>query len=162
MPRVGRGRRLERAAAPHSDPIGPGIGPGNYFVSHGSPLAVIRTDPVPAHGRRGVILPHDPAQIPHMDLQPLTKQMDLPFWERATCGQVLEADSHQLTESSCQFLFDALTEHKHLWRNQLTQVVDKKTRRIQWILQQEADSLYYEAIPSSPGSAASRALVELD
>lgn len=106
-------------------------------------------------------LPHDPMEVAHLDLQPLIKQRDLSFWDRTTCGQVLEADPNQLSEGSCQFLFDALTEHKHLWRDQLVQVVDKKTRRIQWILRQEADSLYYDAIPSSPSAPAPIALVEM-
>jgi hypothetical protein len=105
-----------------------------------------------------------PIQAQEVDLQPLVRQMDFPFWDRVTCGQVLEADpTHPLSSASCQFLFDALmVEHNPLWRDQLTHVVDKKTRRIQWILQAEADSLYYEMIPKSPTAPVSSALVELD
>lgn len=88
------------------------------------------------------------ADLVCMDLQPLVKRRDPAFWERVTCGRVLEADkTNQLEDVSCQFLFDALLRDlQHLWRHQLTQVVDKKTRRIQWILPQEADALYYDAI----------------
>jgi hypothetical protein len=91
------------------------------------------------------------ADLVCMDLQPLVKRRDPAFWERVTCGQVLEADKfNQLEDVSCQFLFDALLRDlQHLWRHQLTQVVDKNTRRIQWILPQEADALYYDAIPAA-------------
>jgi hypothetical protein len=91
------------------------------------------------------------ADLVDLDLQPLVKSCDPSFWERVTCGRVLEADkSNQLEDVSCQFLFDALLRDlQELWRGQLTQVVDKNTRRIQWILPQEADALYYDAIPSA-------------
>jgi len=103
--------------------------------------------------------------LPHLNLQPLIQHRDPVFWERVTSGGVhgtsptssLALSRHhadinsndQLDKTSCQFLFDALQEHKELWRNQLMHVVDKKTRRIQWILQREANSLYYDAIPSA-------------
>lgn len=107
-------------------------------------------------------LPQNPSLVAHWDLQPLIKHIDFAFWDRTTCGKVLEADINQLGDAACQFLFDALMERKSMWRDQLIQVVDKKTRRIQWILQQEADSLYYEAIPSSPAALSSTTLAELD
>ena len=107
------------------------------------------------------------ASLRHLNLQPLVQRHDPAFWERVTCGHVYgsslsttapqhynhnsNTNNNQLDERSCQFLFDALTEHCHLWRDQLlTQVVDKKTRRIQWILGQEANALYYDAIPAAP------------
>ena len=102
------------------------------------------------------------ASLSQLNLQPLVQRHDPAFWERVTCGHVYGSasttalehnnnNSNQLDERSCQFLHDALTSHSHLWRDQLlTQVVDKKTRRIQWILGQEANALYYDAIPSAP------------
>eukprot|EP00797_Seminavis_robusta_P029754 Sro604_g174080.1 n/a (531) ;mRNA; r:9524-11116 len=95
------------------------------------------------------------SDLAHFDLQPLAQQRDVNFWERVTSGRVMEADrSNQLEESSCQFLFDALhRDLQHLWRHQLTQVVDKNTRRIQWILPQEAEDLYYEVIPAAGSSS---------
>jgi len=88
--------------------------------------------------------------VQHQDLQVLTKFHDERFWERVTSGQVLPADAnHQLEEQSCKFLYEALMDHQDLWRNQLTQVIDKKTRRIQWVLHPEASALYYDTVPSA-------------